>query len=110
MTPFSMRRTDRPKESGEGASLSTFQETCLAQVEDLLRRKGVEPTFQIVSGEGEIYLKASFEYAQKALEVYIYKDEAGFYEDRKWRICETQDFDSDSQLIEHFLEQLSHAL
>jgi hypothetical protein len=104
-TEASSRRGER-----EAISPQSFQEACLAETERLLRQTGVETTFESVRGEAEVFLKAAFSYGQKALEVYIYEDEAGFYEDGEWLICESQDFDGDGALIRCFIHRLSKAL
>lgn len=95
--------------ASEEEQLSSFQRECLQMVEEALGRRGFSGTSK-TSGVHENYIVLLVRATDPALEIYIYNDEAGFFQGKKWRIWETQDFPEPEKLKEAFLAALTDAL
>ncbi len=90
--------------------LTPFQEECRRAVCDTLRMHGVACGFDLVHGEEEDYLRGPFSLTGKSFEVYIYMDEAGFFDADKWFICESPDYTSEEELITNLIQALEKQL
>jgi hypothetical protein len=67
----------------------------------------ISAELQVVQGERETYLRSRELIRGHTLEIFVYEDEAGFFWNDEWNICEEQDFDQDSEIIECLLARLS---
>ena len=89
--------------AGSGA----FQEACLTETVRLLEEAGLPARFERVEGKRESYYRAPLSVRGQSLEVYVYRDEAGFMVNgSEWTICERPDYDGEDALIEAFLQKL----
>ena len=89
---------------------SAFQEYCLGALNQFLEARELELPFESITGKQENYFKAELKIDDHNLKVFVYHDEAGFFWDDEWVICEEQDFDKDSELVVAFLSQLESRL
>lgn len=106
-----MSRDYRRDDCYEGArsediALTGFQVHCTAALRSMLREHGLSPEFKIVKGREETYLKATFAFNNNQIEVYVYADEAGYFWNSTWNICERPDFDSESDLEDAVVSSL----
>ena len=85
-----------------------FQLTCESRVKTLLRDAGFDVVFtQIRAAEDVLYMITRIDTAAgQHLQIYIYEDDAGFFVDERWIICEHQDFKTSSELIDKFCATL----
>ena len=95
------------------AGLTAFQEDCQRAVHEYLRARGVAPRFEVVESErpaisGGHYIRTSVVLRECAIDLYIYSDEAGFECRGEWRICESQDYETSSALIDALISELDN--
>lgn len=84
-----------------------FQEACMRKAVKILEEAGLPARFERVDGEHEAYYRVAGTVGTQTMEVYVYRDEAGFMVNgQEWTICERPDYDGDDALIEAFLEKL----
>lgn len=95
---------------GDRDELSSFQRECLSMVEETLRCRNLVGDARIVSGVQETYVVLKVSAAKPALEIYIYNDEAGFFQGQRWRVWESPDFSEPENLRTRFLAALTDAL
>lgn len=89
--------------SGSGA----FQEACITGTVRLLEEAGLPARFERIKGKRQTYHRALLSVKGQSLEVYVYRDEAGFMVNgSEWAICERPDYDTEEALIEAFLQKL----
>lgn len=91
--------------------LTVFQEDCQRAVREYLRARGMAPRFEVVECEkpaisGDRYVRASFVLGECPIDLYIYSDEAGFECHGEWHICESQDYETRSALIDALISEL----
>lgn len=86
--------------------LTEFQVECLKAVEDFLRSKKIPFRTEWTRGERENYLVIHPHTNSSNIVIYLYLDEAGFYNNQEWIIFETPDFDTPQQIIEALLKDL----
>ena len=93
-----------------GIELTPFQVQCQRRVEEILHSHELHFSKTAVEGEEEDYLVLDVRVPSGTkLQVYVYEDEAGFFEGGEWHIWEKPDH-SDADLVERFLEGLRYAI
>ena len=87
-----------------------FQEHLVAAVEKLASEIGIAAERQLMRGETENYYILVLTRQETRLEVYVYLDEAGFWEKEDWHMYERWDYDSPKQLQRSVLSDLKDSL
>lgn len=88
-----------------------FQETCMTRTVRLLEEARLPARFEKIKGKREAYHRALLSLGGHSLEVYVYRDEAGFMVNgSEWTICERPDYDGEEALIEAFLQKLRETI
>ena len=94
-----------------------FQERMAAAVEKLAVEIGANCECQLIRGKTENYYLLNENYYllslvrdEVTLEVYVYLDEAGFYQGEEWNMYEKWDFDSPEQLQRSVLSDIKDRL
>ena len=82
----------------------------VAAVEKLASGIGIAAKRQLIRGETEAYYILGLTREETRLKVYIYLDEAGFYQGEVWHMYERCDFDSPEQLQRSVLSDLKGRL
>ena len=83
-----------------------FQERMVAAVETLAVEVDANCERQLVRGKTENYYLLSLVRNEVTLKVYVYLDEAGFYQGEDWNMYEKCDFDSPEKLQRSVLSDL----
>jgi len=99
--------------------MTNFQAHGAASVQAILGRNGVAVEFTTVecgddpalkTVKGDVFLRSTFDYAGRKLDIYIYPDEAGFFVDSEWRIFEAPDYDTADELLSAFVGALEQEM
>lgn len=85
--------------------MTTFSEQCIRAVNEETNSHGLPPfEFKLVKGRKENYWRASSVHRKPLIEIYIYKDEAGYMLDgKRWIVFEHPDFSTERELIQIFV-------
>ena len=89
-------------------TMETFPEKCIRTVNEAAVSFGLPPfEFKLVEGRKENYWRATPVQGKSFIELYVYKDEAGYMLDgREWIIFERPDFSTDQELIQQFVSSV----
>ena len=92
--------------------MTNFQSRCIQKFRDLFEElpKVRYDQFEEIIGKRETYFKAVVKKKKKVVEIYIYKDEAGYMLEQEWNIFEKADYASEEELLQQFLAALRKAL
>ena len=87
-------------------SISKFQKKCKRVTADLLKRMNFHAQEKILSNEGDIDVCITLE--NESVEIWIYENEAGFYneQDKTDMRFESYDYDDEDSLISDFISRL----
>lgn len=86
-------------------ALTRFQNVGLEAVLRELRSMGVEATVG-VAGEDELFVVIAAQGTREAVEVFLYKDEAGVAMSKYWYMFERQLFESEPGLVSALISKL----
>jgi hypothetical protein len=86
--------------------ISEFQKKCKNDTGDLLCRMNLRSQEEILSSEGDIDIRITLE--NESVEIWIYENEAGFYneQDKTDMRFESYDYDNQDRLISDFINRL----
>ena len=86
--------------------ISEFQKKCKNDTGDLLCRMNLRSQEEILSSEGHIDIRITLE--NESVEIWIYENEAGFYneQDKTDMRFESYDYDNQDHLISDFINRL----
>lgn len=88
-------------------SPNEFQRISIQEVERIFSEIGASwPGFQRIEGKSEPYLKMIVSGFSQPIDVYIYRDEAGYMTAGKWHPFERHDYQSTDELRAAFLTSL----
>ena len=91
--------------------MNLFQRKCIESSKRILERKGLTSLkFHENIGKNEKYYTLGLKVEEDRYTFYIYEDEAGFFLNKKWFICESPDFDSPEELIRAFCQLVEEKL
>ena len=86
--------------------ISAFQKKCKSDAADLLKRMNLCPQEKILSSGEDVDIRITLE--KESVEIWIYEDEAGFYneQDKTDMRFESYDYDNEDSLISDFINRL----
>ena len=87
-----------------------FQQRMTAAVEALATEVGILTKLQHVEGETESYCILELLRTTPSIKVYVYTQEAGFFEGNDWHIYERCDFDSPEELVRTLVSDMRSRL
>lgn len=87
--------------------MNEFQHKCIEAFKKTLQDIVLDiPDFYKVAGETQDYFVAKFSRNSDYFEIYVYEDEAGFFFNKDWLICERAAYDTDEELIKAICARL----
>ena len=86
------------------AGLTPFQRTCEEALTKALQERSLHMVGRVEQGRKETYITAGI--SSTALQVYIYLDEAGIQAPGQWIPFEVPDYDTASELIAAFTDEV----
>ena len=90
---------------------SKFQRKCIEATERRMDAVGLKVVFDYFEGNTESYYKATTKTDARALEMFVYTDEAGFMiNGTEWHVFEKPDYPNEEELIGRFLADLGRFL
>jgi hypothetical protein len=91
-----------------GDNMTNFQHNLIEKSKPILKDiSGQEIEFQEITGKKEFYFKTSLKIGKTLVDIYIYKDEAGYMLNSKdWIMFEKPDYQDENELIQSFINNL----
>lgn len=85
--------------------MTNFSENCIQAVNEAMVSAGLPPfVFELIKGRKEDYWRACPSRKMPFIEIYVYKDEAGYMlNGKEWFIFERPDFSTEPELIRQFV-------
>ncbi len=99
--------------------MTPFQSFCKEQIEGLLEPYGLAPVFDRLPGDPARtgrwpdrsgHYRAEIRHAGRTIELYLYRDEAGFKADRNWYVFEKRRYEDETELVRALTRELASRL
>lgn len=96
--------------NGHSELETPFQVRCRSALEKMLGTSGFSAPLEHVVGSGESYFRVLVKEVPIRFEIFVYEDEAGFFEGESWHAFEAVDFDTDDELVDRFVRDVEVSL